>query len=286
MMKALPGIIPVLMYHTVGNREVAADAVYHLGREQFIEHMKLIRDCGVISTTIRDNAAGHADARASEQAREQSGKSNSRQVIIQFDDGAECHATTVMEALIDAGHVGEFFINPANVGRPGYADWEMLRAMHATGMSIQSHGNTHVYLDTLDDRELLDELTRSKQTIEDRIGTAVTVLAAPGGRINNHVASMARLVGYTACCGSRPGYWRTPSGVRVIPRIPIRANTSLEALAAFLKADRQAIASVQLRYHFLRSVQHILGNTNYDRLRKQVLAGESPPDSPHRARKG
>lgn len=277
-MKDNPAMIPVLMYHTVGNREAGNDAVYHLGRQQFVDHMRLIGDRGVISTTIHDHVGDNTA--------DQQGKAGNRKVIIQFDDGAECHATTVMEALVDAGHVGEFFVNPANVGRAGYADWEMLRAMHAAGMSIQSHGHSHAYLDTLDDRELLHELTRSKQAIEDRIAAPVTVLAAPGGRINRHVASMARSVGYRSCCGSRPGYWRAASGKHIIPRIPIRANTSLEALAGFLDTGWQAIAAMQVRYHLLRGAQHILGNTNYDRLRRHILPGESHPDSPHRARKG
>lgn len=264
-------MIPVLMYHTVGDREVAGDPVYHLGSRQFADHMKVIRDHGVTSTTVRDNTSELETGRQ--------GKVNRRRVIIQFDDGAACHATTVMEALIDAGHIGEFFVNPVNVARPGYADWQMLRSMHAAGMSIQSHGNSHVYLDNLDDKDLLDELTGSKHSIEDRIGAPVTVLAAPGGRINHRVATMARSVGYSACCGSRPGYWRAPSAKHIIPRIPIRANISLKTLADFLKTDWQAITSMQLRYHLLRSAQRILGNTNYDRLRKQILAGDSRSDS-------
>lgn len=267
-------MIPVLMYHTVGIREAHADAVYHIGRQQFVDQVNIIRDLGIASTTLRDEVDRPTST------------IHDAKVILQFDDGAECHATTVMEVLLDAGHVGEFFVNPTNVGRPGYADWEALRAMHVAGMSIQSHGYSHAYLDKLDDGELLDELVRSKKTIEDRIGAPVTVLAAPGGRINRHVATIARKVGYRASCGSRPAYWRQPARKCIVPRIPVRASTSLEALSGFLQCEWQAIAAMQLRYHLLRGAQKVLGNANYERLRKRILPGEPHTDSAHGARKG
>src|SRR5690606_9013799 len=106
---------------------------------------------------------------------------------------------------------------------------------------------------------------------EDKLGHAVTVFAAPGGRVNNFVAALAHRVGYRAVCGSRPGQWRPRSGERIIPRIAIRSTTGDEEIRNWIDNRPFALAAQAGRYRVLQMARWALGNHMYDNLRQRYL---------------
>ena len=129
--------------------------------------------------------------------------------IITFDDGHESNHRLAFPALRAAGMSADFFVNPAQVGTPGFASWSALREMAEGGMSIQSHGLDHRhYLTELSPVQLRDELKRARQEIEDHVGQPVTLLAPPGGRCPPRLADVAQEVGYSHVFSSRPGLIR------------------------------------------------------------------------------
>lgn len=250
------------MYHAVGDGVVGHDPVYRVSRETFRAQLDKVRACSLQTTTVRDVVADRVKA------------THEPAVVLGFDDGDLCHAETVVPMLLENGCIGEFFVNSANAGSRGFADWNMLRAMADVGMSVQSHGHSHRYMDELDETCLMNELLRAKHLIEDRTGYEVTVLAAPGGRINARIAALAHAAGYRACCGSRPGYWRLADGsAHVIPRLAVHANTGLETFCGWLKGERRSVLAMQFRYETLRFAKRLLGNTAYDNLRSRILGG-------------
>lgn len=256
-----------LMYHSVHDRQSAsdptADGIYTVSAEQFKRHLDIIKASGHPVSTVCDLA-------------ESSGKlprslAKGRAVVLTFDDGTSSHLEPVLHMLWERNLPGEFFVNPANVGRHGYLSWSELRGMASAGMSIQSHGYSHRYMDDLDDTAVADELLRSKRVIEDKLGHAVTVFAAPGGRVNNFVAALAHRVGYKAVCGSRPGQWRPTGGERIIPRIAIRAATTESEISDWLQNRPFALATQAGRYRVLQMARWALGNNVYDNLRQRYL---------------
>src|SRR5690606_3850876 len=66
-----------------------------------------------------------------------------RPVLVTFDDGHASNYEVAFPALAGHGMRADFFVNPANVGSPGFATWAQLREMSDAGMSIQSHGYDH-----------------------------------------------------------------------------------------------------------------------------------------------
>ena len=255
------------MYHSVqdakGRPDPTADAVYTVSAQQFGEHLDLIRETGTPVSTVCDLAAASSDGR-----KPVSGKA----AVLTFDDGTLSHLEPVLHMLWERDMPGEFFINPANVGRHGFLSWNELRGMASAGMSVQSHGYSHRYMDDLDDKSVADELLRSKKTIEDRIGQPVTVFAAPGGRVNEFVAALAKRVGYKAVCGSRPGQWRPYSYTSIVPRIAIRASTTVRELRDWIENRPFALTAQASRYRVLQLARWALGNDTYDHLRQRYLS--------------
>lgn len=267
-------VATALMYHSVrdshGRTDPSADSVYTISAQQFAEQLDLISEAGHPVTTVGDLV----EARAQEPSSLLHTPANRHAVVLTFDDGTTSHLEPVLHMLWERNMPGEFFVNPANVGRHGYLSWNELRGMASAGMSIQSHGYSHRYMDDLDDVAVADELLRSKRVIEDRVGQAVTVFAAPGGRVNNFVATLAHRVGYKAVCGSRPGQWHPRARVNIIPRIAIRAATSERELRDWIGNRPFSLLAQVGRYRVLQFARWALGNSVYDSLRQRYL-GES-----------
>ncbi|TXC66419.1 polysaccharide deacetylase family protein [Piscinibacter aquaticus] len=187
-MKTMPRPpVSVLMYHAIvddGEAPAGADLHYAVSRRTFGRHLELARQCGLAVVSVRALLdAPRSDA-----------------VAFTFDDGHASNAWAA-QALHEAGGSADFFVNSAHVGRPGFLGWPELRAMAAAGMSIQSHGHQHRYLDELDAAGVEDELRRSKQILEDGLGRAVTLFAPPAG-------------------ASRPGWWTRRGGWATTPCAP------------------------------------------------------------------
>lgn len=276
-----------LMYHSVrdarGRQDANADDIYTISDQQFRDHLQSIQDARLPVSTISDIACREISAeseavhagRMLELVRDARphGPVSSRPhaVVLTFNDGLASHLDSVLHLLWEYNMPGEFFVYPAKVGRSGYLSWSELRGMASAGMSIQSHGYSQRYLDDLGDTAVANELIRSKKVIEDRLGEPVTVFAAPGGRINAFIAALAQRVGYRAVCGSRPGHWRLPSRKPVVPRIAVRATTTVEDINNWINIRRLSLTAQTGRYRMLQAARWALGNDVYDNLRQRYL---------------
>lgn len=282
-------LVTTLMYHSVadekGRTDPGADTVYTISARQFAEHLQQVASSGLPVSTLSDLATpnlttdvttpGQRITPEIDGVRYRRGLVSPREhaVVLTFNEGTASHLDSVLHMLWEHNMPGEFFIYPAKVGRAGYLSWNELRGMASAGMSIQSHGYTQRYLNDLDDAAVANELLRSKKMIEDRIGYPVTVFAAPGGRVNDFIAALARRVGYRAVCGSRPGHWRPQSATRIIPRIAVRASTSAEDIGNWINHRRMALTAQAGRYRVLQAARWALGNNVYDHLRDRYLGG-------------
>jgi len=246
---------PVYMYHGVGSDAEldAADRHYAVTTASFKRHLQMI---------------GQGIAPARQLVEEGSITAPS----ITFDDGHLTHYTNAFPALVEAGMEGEFYVNTAMIGRPGFVTWQQLEEMTAADMSIQSHGHHHLFFADLDLDVLHQELECSKKALEDRLGKPVLVLAPPGGRYNQLVIDAAKAVGYQRLAVSRPGLWRRFDDV-IIPRFPIYASTSEQTIANYLNGWSKDTLRAIARYRLVKAGQSLLGNQRYDLLRNAVLGG-------------
>jgi peptidoglycan/xylan/chitin deacetylase (PgdA/CDA1 family) len=241
-----------LMYHAVGTSHAeSADAHYTVATRAFGEQIELCQQLagGIVSARRwLDGAKG---------------------VVFTFDDGHLSNFTDAFPTLVAAKATADFFVNPAQVGQPGYASWAQLREMADGGMSIQSHGLDHRnYLTSLSPEVLREQLSRARQEIENHVGHKVTLLAPVGGRAPRGLAKVALEVGYTHVLNSRPGLVR--SGRITLPRLAVTAKLDLGTLESWLHHG-SALRKSQLRYAILALAKHALGDARYERVRKTLL---------------
>lgn len=252
-----PGPVVALMYHALHTGAVpdGQDPHYTLAVDEFDEQMREVASAGGGSS-----AAALLD-----------GTSQAR-VLVTFDDGHASNHALALPLLSRHGITADFFINPATVGTPGFLDWRQLREMADAGMSIQSHGYDHVYLTQLDAHRLRQTLTAAREEIEQRIGTPVTLLAPPGGRMPKDLLPIARECGYTHVLSSEPGVLAAADGATgPLPRMAMTAATRHVTFQRWIRRDPVAIGHERLRYRGLALAKRMLGDTGYERLRAGAL---------------
>jgi len=247
-----------LMYHAIGPYTgPGADPHYTVDADRFVAQIETCLRLGGAAVSGRDWLAGREG------------------VIVTFDDGHETNYRVAFPALARLGATADFFVNPAQVGTPGFATWAELREMAAGGMSIQSHGLDHRhYLTELPPAQLRADLARAREEIQTHVGQPVTLLAPAGGRCPPDLEQVAREVGYTHVFNSRPGPIRSRTAGSVC-RFAITAQLDQRSLEAWITGGR-ARRIAELRYSLLHVAKRVLGDRVYERVRSGLLgAGRS-----------
>jgi peptidoglycan/xylan/chitin deacetylase (PgdA/CDA1 family) len=168
---APPGTV-VLIYHRVGQRSTLD---VDLATADFERQVAWLADQGRTVALERslDELQGPSAGRGS--------------VVVTFDDGTADFAETALPILVKHQipvtlYLATAFVEEARPfpddGRP--VSWAALRDACATGLvDVGSHTHTHAVLDRLPEAEIVDELDRSKQLIEDRLGRSCPDFAYP-----------------------------------------------------------------------------------------------------------
>jgi peptidoglycan/xylan/chitin deacetylase (PgdA/CDA1 family) len=132
-----------------------------------------------------------------------------RAVALTFDDGY-AHLAQVLPSLMDKHNFSAtIFVPTAFIGRSNSWDYshlftntphlgkDAIRELAQAGVDFGTHGHTHCDLTRGSDDKLLKELRTSKRTLEDVLGTAVTSISYPFGRLDRRVIDAAGEEGYT-----------------------------------------------------------------------------------------
>lgn len=211
----------VLCYHGVGEPSVGRDPHgLFVGRELFTRHLEVIKARGYQLVTVSDLwGLIHS-----------SSSSVGCVGSISFDDGLAKTAREAVPILHERGIPCTMYIATGLIGRP-HPDIpsEMIVSrsevveLAAAGIEIGAHSVDHRLLTHLPYEDLLDQLRRSRATLEDLIGKPVTTMAYPFGAFNEQTIDAAREAGYELACGcSGPAQWAPLS----IPREPIFPSTT------------------------------------------------------------
>jgi peptidoglycan/xylan/chitin deacetylase (PgdA/CDA1 family) len=188
-----PGDITILCYHRVG----AGGREIDVPRDRFREHLEaLVADGGVrsLDDALSDRRGG---------------------VVLTFDDGFRDFHEVVLPllaryrlpallylatAFVDAGDPR------SEVGPDEALTWPMLEEAVASGfVTIGSHTHGHVDLSRAGEVQSEREMRRSKEAIEDRIGTACEHFAYPWGKASAAAERSARGLFRTSALEA----WRT-----------------------------------------------------------------------------
>lgn len=255
--------IAVLMYHAVEAQGDPAGAMeageqrYVLGVERFREQISYLHREGFRSLLFSELLTLDAWPE--------------KAVVLTFDDGHVSNLTMVLPLLLSYGFKAEFFITTDWLGAPRQLTEEGVRALHAAGMGIGSHGCSHAFLDQLDTEGLERELRDSRDLLSGITGEKVVSLSAPGGRIGAGVAASARRLGYRVLFSSRPGLFRGADQAFCIPRLAVLGDTDLKGFRSMVHGDRPYLSRMTRRYQLLDLAKKMLGEKSYQALRKMML---------------
>lgn len=115
-------------------------------------------------------------------------------------------------------------INYGNIDR--YLNENQIKEMHNNGICFGSHACSHKILTRLDDQSVLNELSKSKQCLQDIISDEVHTLAYPNGNYTNHLGELAESVGYRIAFGTQHGIASSSDDKFNIKRININDTTA------------------------------------------------------------
>jgi peptidoglycan/xylan/chitin deacetylase (PgdA/CDA1 family)/glycosyltransferase involved in cell wall biosynthesis len=211
----------VLCYHGVGSVADGADpSGVFVSRSLFQSHLEMIaeRDYELV-------AVGELWARMRDGAHEVTGIGS-----ISFDDGLVKTVRGAIPLLVERGIRCSMFVPTGLMGRPHpdlngelIVSAEEVQELAAAGVEVGAHSVDHVRLSRLSYDDALDQMWRSRATLEDLLGKPVTVMAYPFGALNGKTMRAAEEAGYeVACACSGPGPWQPLS----LPREPVYATTT------------------------------------------------------------
>jgi peptidoglycan/xylan/chitin deacetylase (PgdA/CDA1 family) len=256
----VPGVW--LAYHEVYDGGPAVDvragaAIYHLPVEAFRAHVDAVAESGVPVRTVGDWVSGRS--------REDD------HLTFTFDDGWAGSLGAAVECLRAAGMAATFFITRDFVGRPNYADADLIRAARDAGMELGAHGATHRFLADCSEAEIRAELTDSKAFLEDLLQQPVDTMSAPGGAWSPAVARIALECGYRALCTSRPGRNGPNTDPMRLCRVAVRRGTGPQAVRRYAG---QAVTREVVRATAIDVPRRLLGRRSYARVRARLLGDD------------
>ena len=196
----------VLMYHDV-NDTGACDDIYSLPVGQFAE--------GVAALVKWARQYGHSFVPLT--ATPQPG------IAVTFDDGYRSTLTLAAPILAEHSIAFSVFVTKSFVdSNSKYLTTTDLRTLASLpGAVLGTHGVSHSQFAELDEKALREELSSSRDWLQQTIGAPVTSLSYPHGSHTQHIGEIARECGYTtAACSSRGTFTDATQSMR-IPRIDI-----------------------------------------------------------------
>ena len=208
--------IPVLTYHSI---DETGSPVSITARE-FRRQMQSLAAAGWRTVTLSELMSGHAE-----------GWWPARTFLLTFDDGYRNLLEHALPVAAECSFHGTVFVSTERVGgvmtgpgQPSWTpagpvlDWNGLKAVASAGWSIASHGCTHRALSGLGPADVSRELARSKATIEEKLGLAVTAFAYPYGAVTRTIERLAA-AHYEAAFGTRLAYVTAASRATNFERI-------------------------------------------------------------------
>lgn len=197
-----PGDVVILLYHRLGEEQSEIE----LSASAFGRHLEaLVRNQR--PPTLDDALAGRGG------------------VVVTFDDGTRDFHELALPLLVRHRVPALLYLETGGVagpGNPGGLTWDHLAEAVASGLiTIGSHTHDHADLSRATRPEAEDQMRRSKELVEDKLGVACTHFAYPWGVGSPGADEAARSLFATAALDA----WRTNRRGRIDPyrlgRVPV-----------------------------------------------------------------
>ncbi|MCF8371599.1 MAG: polysaccharide deacetylase family protein [Bacteroidales bacterium] len=197
--------IPILLYHQISPSESAHDPQgLIVPTYQFEKQMNYLYEHGYSCKSMKEllfNAKDRVIGR-------------NKVFALNFDDGYANFLTEAFPILQRYGFTATVFVVTDLVGKQSnwsgehgtqLLSWKQIKVLQQAGISIGSHSCTHSDLTQLSNEDVWNEISSSKQKLEDELGHEISLMSYPYWESNNEIQDMAKAAGYKLACGVTQG---------------------------------------------------------------------------------
>jgi biofilm PGA synthesis lipoprotein PgaB len=181
--------VPIIMYHDI---TAVKDVSYDVLPEELEAHFQAIEDEGLTPISM-DQLYQHLQTGVSLPA---------KPIVLTFDDNYLGQYEHAFPLLKEYGYPALFSVHTDFVGKMAgkpKSDWYQLKEMLDSGLvTIASHSASHRNFSELSEAEIRQELTTSKQVLEENLGIKVRYFTYPEGTYNESATELVAEAGYEA----------------------------------------------------------------------------------------
>jgi len=170
--------VPVLMYHSISENLFGKSHPYYqinTTPEVFAQQMRWLRNHGYRTLDTTELLKGLENR-----------EDLSKAVVLTFDDGYRDFCSDALAVMKQCGFSATIYLatdriqdKPFRFDGVEYLTWQEVRELQKEGIRFGSHTVTHPDMRSLGPEQIEYELCCSKETIEDKLGTAVESFAYP-----------------------------------------------------------------------------------------------------------
>lgn len=219
----------ILLYHSfLGDKNV-----YSFSFEELARHCDDLKGAGYTFISWKDFTQGKF--------------TGVKNIIVSIDDGHASGYAAYEKVLKPRGIKPLFAVYPAVIGQKKFLSWQQLKQLDSEGCTIAAHGYYHEHCGNKASQAVLnEEIIKSKQVIEKKLGFTIDVFVYPFGSYSkSKTLPVVKQAGYTAALTVRSGTAFASSGFE-LPRY-ILTRKMRGSIVAFLDKsganDRAVLAA-------------------------------------------
>ncbi|MDR1684798.1 MAG: polysaccharide deacetylase family protein [Elusimicrobiota bacterium] len=213
--------LAVLMYHHFGPVTCRQEAGFFIPDEMFERQLDYILNKGYKTLSFSEVETASAQKRPLP----------AKAVLITLDDGWKDNYTNAYPIIKKKNVKINIFLNTGDISRDArYLTWDEVKEMRSCGLvQFAPHGVSHKRLRSLTDAQIKDEVSKSKQKLQEQLGVEVKSFCYPYGAADKRVRQIVFDAGYSLDFGTRKGVCPWPwDGKKPIKRAHIMACDDLK----------------------------------------------------------
>lgn len=245
--------LPILVYHHIVPNDFSVESFppgeqpYFSRLSEFYSHLDYLVSNNFSTLTIDEIGNPGKELQSS------------KKVAITFDDGQISDYTIAFPALSNHKMKATFYIVTDFIGKKGWLNWDQLKEMLRYGMEIGSHSCSHHRLLDLKKEDILMELQKSKQVLEDRLGCYIRSFTPPFGLGDQRIMELALEAGYETICTSALKLTQINVNKSIYGRIGIRRGDNVEKFKGIVEKEWQTIGKLIIEDRIKSLLKRLLG---------------------------
>ena len=195
------------MYHRFEENKYPST---NIKMDAFNEHINIIKENGIKFI----NPTNFED--------ELKNNKSERKILLTIDDGYQSFYDNAWPILKKSKIPFILFVSTREVGKKGYMSWENIKEIEEYDfVEIGNHSHTHEYLIDFTDQEIINDLKKSIEIFNNRLGKNSNFFSYPFGEYSSSLKSIVIELGFKYAFGQHSGVADYTKNFFEMPRFPI-----------------------------------------------------------------